>query len=80
MSHNARTLAGHLARAAARAAFVALFLTAAFAVVPALSTAADTAPSGASRPVAEGVLIALGLMAMTVGAAIARWTGEEPAS
>jgi hypothetical protein len=30
--------------------------------------------------VAEGVLIALGLMVMTVGAAIARWTGEEPAA
>jgi hypothetical protein len=66
-----------LARSLLRGVAIALYLTAAFAVVPALGTAADTASPDASRPIAEGVLVALALMVLTVGTALVRWMREE---
>ena len=70
--------AGRVVRTTLRATFVALFLTAAFAVVPALGTAADASSADAARQTGEGVLIAGGILVLTLGAAVLRWNGEEP--
>jgi hypothetical protein len=59
------------------AATIALYMTAAFALVPALGSAEGAGPSEASRAALEGVLVAIGLMVVTVGTAVARWFREE---
>jgi ABC-type uncharacterized transport system permease subunit len=67
-----------LARNALRAMVVALYLTAALAIAPAVSTGAQIGDPAAQGPMLQGVLAALGLMVVTVGTAIARWFREEP--
>jgi hypothetical protein len=69
-----------LARSFLRAMFIALYLTAAFAIAPAMRTGAEIEDPAAHGPMMAGVLAALGLMVATVGAAIARWFREEPAA
>ncbi len=65
------------ARIVTRALVAALYLTAAFAIVPALSTGAEASAATDARPLAEGVLVALALMLITVGTAVYRWSHEE---
>ena len=77
MNRNVKTLAGHAGLMVVRAAVIALFLTAAFAIAPALGTAADAAPNGTTRPVTEGILVATALLVLVVGTAVARWNREE---
>jgi hypothetical protein len=67
-----------LARSLLRATVIALYLTAAFAIAPAMSTGTEVEDPAAQGPMMAGVLAALGLMVVTVGAAIARWFREEP--
>jgi hypothetical protein len=69
-----------LARSLLRATVIALYLTAAFAIAPALSTGAEIGDSAAQGPMLHGILVVLGLMVVTVGTAIARWFREEPAA
>jgi hypothetical protein len=74
---NLKQLSAQVARTVVRATVIALFLTAAFAIAPALGTAADAAPNGSPRPVTEAILIATALMVLVVGTAMARWSREE---
>jgi preprotein translocase subunit SecY len=60
-----------------RGAAIALYLTVAFAVVPALGTASEATSPEASRPFAEGVLVATAVLAITIGTALTRWMREE---
>jgi hypothetical protein len=66
-----------LIRSLARGAVIALYLTAAFAIVPALGTSADATSPDGSGPVTEGVLVAILLLIVTVGTALVRWAREE---
>lgn len=58
-------------------ATIALYMTAAFALVPALGSAEVAGPADAGRTAAQGILVAFGLMIVTVGTAVARWMREE---
>jgi hypothetical protein len=66
-----------LLRSLVTAATIALYLTAAFALVPALGNAEGASGAGANRAAIDGVLVAIGLMMVTLGTAVARWFGEE---
>ena len=66
-----------LLRGTLRALVAALYLFAAFAIVPALSTGAEASAATDTRPMAEGVLAALALMLITIGMAVRRWSSEE---
>ena len=65
-----------LIRSLASGATLALYLTAAFAIVPALGNASTTSADAASVAV-NGVLVAIGLLVVTLGTAVARWFREE---
>jgi hypothetical protein len=60
-----------------RALVAALYLFAAFAIAPALSTGAESSAATDARPMAEGVLAAMALMLITIGMAVRRWSSEE---
>jgi hypothetical protein len=77
VNRHLKQLSAQAVRTVVRATMIALFLTAAFAIAPALGTAADAAPNGAARPVTEAILIATALMVLVVGTAMARWSREE---
>ena len=66
-----------LIRGLLRALVAALYLFAAFAIVPALSTGAEAAAATDTRPMVEGVLAAMALMLITIGMAVRRWSSEE---
>jgi hypothetical protein len=79
VTRNLKHVSAQVARTVLRATLIALFMTAAFAIAPALGTAADAAPTGTARPVTEGILVATALMVLVVGTAFARWNREESA-
>jgi hypothetical protein len=66
-----------LLRSLATGGTIALYMTAAFALVPALGNAEGAGGADGSRAAAEGVVVAIGLMVITVGTAVARWMREE---
>ncbi|HJT64525.1 MAG TPA: hypothetical protein VJ839_07135 [Candidatus Limnocylindria bacterium] len=66
-----------LIRGALRAFVAALYLACAFAIVPALSTGAESSAAADAGPMAEGVLAAMALMLITIGMAVRRWSSEE---
>jgi len=67
-----------LVRGLLRASVAALYLFVAFAIVPALSSGAESSAATDARPVAEGILAAMALMLITLGMAVRRWSREEP--
>lgn len=66
-----------LVRGLLRASVAALYLACAFAIVPALSTGAESSSASDARPMAEGILAAMALMLITIGMAVRRWSSEE---
>lgn len=66
-----------LLRGTLRALVAALYLFAAFAIVPALSTGAESSSATDARPMVEGVLAAMALMLITIGMAVRRWSNGE---
>lgn len=56
---------------------IALYMTVAFALVPALGSAEGADAATASRAAAQGVLVAIALLVITIGTAVARWMREE---
>jgi hypothetical protein len=66
-----------LLRALVTGATIALYMTAAFALVPALGSAEGAGPSSSGAAAVEGVLVAIGLMVVTLGTALGRWFREE---
>jgi hypothetical protein len=77
VNRHLKQLSAQVAGTVVRATLIALFLTAAFAIAPALGTAADAAANGSPRPVTEAILIATALMVLVIGTAVARWNREE---
>lgn len=65
-----------LIRSLLTGATIALYMTAAFAIVPALGSA-DTTDAGASQAAVNGALMAVGLLVVTLGTAVTRWFREE---
>jgi hypothetical protein len=78
MNTTPKQLGRMAARMVTRALVAALYLTTAFAIVPALSMGTEASAATDTRPLAEGVLVALALMLVTVGTAVFRWSREEP--
>jgi hypothetical protein len=66
----------NLFRSVAFGATLALYMTAAFGLVPALGSAEGASATGTASA-AEGILVAIGLMVVTLGTAVARWMREE---
>jgi hypothetical protein len=77
MTTTPKALGPILVRGTLRALVAALYLFAAFAIVPALSTGADATASTGTRPMTEGILAATALMLITIGMAVRRWSSEE---
>lgn len=73
-------LATRLARGLLRATVLAIYLTAAFAVAPALSSGPEVGGTSGQPLMADGILAVIGLMVVTLGTAVARWMREEPAA
>lgn len=78
MNSTPRDVGPLLARGLVRATVIALYLTAALAIAPALSTGAEIGDPAAQGPMMSGILVALGLVVVTVGTAVSRWFREEP--
>lgn len=72
-----KVLGSILIRGLLRAFVAALYLAVAFAVVPALSTGAESSATTGGGPMVEGILAAMALMLITVGMAAHRWSREE---
>ncbi len=80
MNDTPRGFGSILARSLLRATVIAVYITAAFAIAPAMSTGAEIGDPAAQGPMLQGVLAALVLVVVTVGTAVARWMREDPAA